>query len=190
MDQIPNFKNNEIIGEIAEDLAHTLNKEKKVGSLKKSTRFRPYGSLLNFMHMGVLCLFAILLLLLGCSNKESTEDLSSIKARLEQVEKRLAQLEGTAEKITDLESRFKKLEQSITKLERSVVSRVKARTMQKKPNSSSKKNYHVVRERDVLSRIAKRYGISIKELCRLNQITPKTVIRPGQKLVIAPSSQR
>jgi len=40
MDQIPNFKNNEIIGEIAEYLAYTLNKEKKVGSLKKSSGFK------------------------------------------------------------------------------------------------------------------------------------------------------
>lgn len=190
MDQILNFKNNEIIGEIAEDLVYTLNKEKKVGSLKKSSGFKPYGSLLTFMHMGVLCLFAILPLFLGCSNKESTEDLSSIKSRLEQVENKLAQLEGTGQKITRLESRFKKLEQSITKLERSVASKVKARTIPKKLISPSKKGYHVVRQGDVLSRIAKRYGISIKELCRLNQITPKTVIRPGQKLVIAPSSQR
>ena len=190
MDQILNFKNNEIIGEIADDLVYTLNKEKKAGSLKKSSGFKPYRRLLTFMHMGVLCLFAILPLFLGCSNKESTEDLSSIKSRLEQVEKKLAQLEGTGQKVTHLESQLKKLEQSIAKLERSVASKVKARTIQKRPNSSSKKSYHVVREGDVLSRIAKRYGISIKELCRLNQITPKTIIRPGQKLLIAPSSQR
>jgi len=190
MDQIPNFKNNEIIGEIAEDLAHTLNKEKKIRSLKKSSGFEPYRSLLTFMHMGVLFLFAVLPLFLGCSNKEPTEDLNFIKARLEQVEKRLTDLEGIGQKVTRFESRLKKFEQSIAKLEGSVASEDKARTTTKKPISPSKKNYHVVREGDILSRIAKQYGISIKELCRLNQITPKTVIRPGQKLVIAPSSQR
>ncbi|MFC1535218.1 LysM peptidoglycan-binding domain-containing protein [Thermodesulfobacteriota bacterium] len=160
--------------------------------LKMCMPFKPYGSLLTFMHIGVLFLFAVLPLFLGCSSKEPTEDLSLIKARLERVEKRLAQLEGTEQKITLLVSRFNKLELSIAiaKLEGSVDSKVKARTIQKKPISPSKKGYHVVREGDVLSRIAERYGISMKELCLLNQITPKTVIRPGQKLLIAPSSQR
>ena len=157
---------------------------------KTSLWCSPHGPLSIFIHMGVLFLFSVSPLFLGCSNKESTKDLNSIKSRLEQVEKRLTNLDEIGQKVTRLESQFKKLELSIAKLERLVASKVKARTIQKKPISPSKKVYHLVRQGDVLSRIANRYSISIKELCRLNQITPKTVIRPGQKLLIAPSSQQ
>ena len=33
--------------------------------------------------------------------------------------------------------------------------------------------------------IAEKYGISVEKLCRLNKITPKAVIRPGQKLIVS-----
>ena len=132
----------------------------------------------------------VLLLFLGCSNEVPTKDLNSIKSRLEQAEKRLTDVEEIGQKVTRLESRLKKLDLSIEKLERLVASKAKARTTQKKLISQSEKVYHVIREGEILSRIANRYNISVEELCRLNHITPKTVIRPGQKLLIAPSSQQ
>jgi murein DD-endopeptidase MepM/ murein hydrolase activator NlpD len=44
--------------------------------------------------------------------------------------------------------------------------------------------YHTVRGGDNLGAIARRYGTSINSLCRLNGITPKTVLSVNRKLVI------
>lgn len=42
--------------------------------------------------------------------------------------------------------------------------------------------YYKVRSGDTLSRIAKRQGVTISQLCKLNRITTKTILRPGQVL--------
>lgn len=42
--------------------------------------------------------------------------------------------------------------------------------------------YHTVRSGDVLGKIARRYGVSISYLCRLNRITSRTVLRVGRRL--------
>lgn len=42
--------------------------------------------------------------------------------------------------------------------------------------------YHTVKKGDTLSKIAKRYGTTVKALCALNKMTPKTIIRPGRKI--------
>lgn len=42
--------------------------------------------------------------------------------------------------------------------------------------------YYSVRRGDTLSAIARRNGTSVSTLCRLNKITSRTLIRPGQKL--------
>lgn len=40
--------------------------------------------------------------------------------------------------------------------------------------------YHKVRSGDSLSRISKRYGVSVATLCSLNKLTKRSVLRPGQ----------
>ncbi len=42
--------------------------------------------------------------------------------------------------------------------------------------------YHKVKSGDTLSRIAKLRGVSVSVLCKLNGITTKTILRPGQVL--------
>lgn len=42
--------------------------------------------------------------------------------------------------------------------------------------------YHRVRSGDSLSRIAKIYGVSVNQLCKLNKITPTTTLQIGQRL--------
>ena len=43
-------------------------------------------------------------------------------------------------------------------------------------------HYYKVRKGDSLSRIAQRTGVPIRTLCKLNKITTKTILRPGQML--------
>ena len=45
--------------------------------------------------------------------------------------------------------------------------------------------YHDVRAGETLWGISRRYGLTVDELCRLNGLTPKEVIYPGQKLIVS-----
>jgi membrane-bound lytic murein transglycosylase D len=48
-----------------------------------------------------------------------------------------------------------------------------------------------VRPGDTLSRIAARYGLSVRELARLNKLSTKSQLRPGQKLILnVPAGRR
>jgi murein DD-endopeptidase MepM/ murein hydrolase activator NlpD len=42
--------------------------------------------------------------------------------------------------------------------------------------------YHTVRSGDNLGKIARRYGVSVSYLCKINKISTKTVLRTGRKL--------
>lgn len=46
----------------------------------------------------------------------------------------------------------------------------------------SRISFYTVRRGDVLSKIADRNGLSVSKLCKLNNITPSSRIRPGQRL--------
>ncbi|MDD2226664.1 MAG: peptidoglycan DD-metalloendopeptidase family protein, partial [Dysgonamonadaceae bacterium] len=50
---------------------------------------------------------------------------------------------------------------------------------------SGEVQYHRIKKGDTLSGIAKRYGISVKKICNLNNITTKTILRPGKSLRIS-----
>ena len=41
---------------------------------------------------------------------------------------------------------------------------------------------HVVRQGDILGKISRRYHVSIATLCRLNGITPTTMLRLGRRI--------
>lgn len=45
-----------------------------------------------------------------------------------------------------------------------------------------KSHYYVIRKGDTLGRIAQRNRVTVRQLCRLNGITPKTTLRIGRKL--------
>lgn len=45
--------------------------------------------------------------------------------------------------------------------------------------------YHKVRSGDTLSAIARRYGVTLKQLCAMNKITTKTILRIGTSLKVS-----
>jgi LysM repeat protein len=51
--------------------------------------------------------------------------------------------------------------------------------------SQTESLYHEVRPGETLFRIAKKHSMSVDKLCRLNRITPKTLLHPGQKLLVS-----
>jgi hypothetical protein len=203
----------EFRGRIADDLGHeekgqtpwlggsrNLSREKKVLILGGS---------------GILILIVLIALLSGGGREVSRKDLSNILARLDGFEETLTRLEGVEGRVQALERREGKLQQSLVeadrpggdlsqrldelsqrfdRLQRTMGSiATKARgipSIQRKPLSLGKRRYYKVRPGDTLCQIAEKYGISLDELCRLNDISPEKIIRPGQKLVVAPSTSR
>jgi len=143
----------------------------------------PSCSLLFLTGKGFV-LFAIFLLLFACSNEASSEKMASIEARLEQLEARSTQIEGQMKQIALLKNQIGKLEQSMARLEKLLAAKIKPKNITEDKTSKPKAAYHVVQQGEILSKIAGRYGMSLDELCRLNGITPKTVIHPGQQLVV------
>jgi hypothetical protein len=166
----------------AKDLLYTWKKEFYF-RLKTSLGFKLPRQAVGFWGVRVFLLVVVFPFLFACGNEESKEELSFINTRLDQVEgrltrlgeveERLAQLEGTEQKIANLGSQIEKLERSISEMNKLVASRTK------------KERYHEVRQGDSLFKIAQKHGITVEELCFLNKITSKTVIRPGQKLLVA-----
>ena len=56
-----------------------------------------------------------------------------------------------------------------------------------KAEKDSKAKVHVVEKGETLYGISRRYGIPAEQLFKLNQLSPKDPIRPGQKLLLGPA---
>ena len=54
----------------------------------------------------------------------------------------------------------------------------------KKASADSSDIYHIVRSGETLSGIAKHYRTTVNSLCRLNNITPQTILSVGRRLVV------
>lgn len=60
--------------------------------------------------------------------------------------------------------------------------RAKKKSFVRSVESDEEALYHKVRSGDTLSKIARRHGTTISQLCKLNKITTRTILRPGQLL--------
>ena len=140
------------------------SKFKKVHYPESKAGFLSRKRFFVFVGIGIIILIVVYVLFFRGNRKDSRDDISSITARLEKIEKRLS----------TLEEQFNRLLQSMPNLDASKI---------------IKRRYHVVRRGETLSQIAEQYNLKVNELCLLNQITPKTVIRPGQKLVVSIGSE-
>lgn len=199
---------------IADDLAHT-RKNKNIRRRKAPRDFQPQRKILILGGTGILILIVLIAIFFGNGNEFSTEDLPTIQARLSQLEKRITCLEEVKDKIVFLDKQEKdlldyvaetdksgkylaqkldKLAQKVDRLEERMASapaKTEAPlTIQRKPFPLTKGHYHEVRLGDTLYRIAQQYGISVHELCRLNNISQDQVIHPGQKLLVAPEGNQ
>ena len=54
-----------------------------------------------------------------------------------------------------------------------------------KPAVTSQKKYHMVQKRDTLLKIAKKYGIAVAELRKVNNLSKGQSIKIGQKLLVS-----
>jgi LysM repeat protein len=163
---------------------------------------------------GILLLVILIALFSRGSSELSKKDLTAISTRVDLLEERLTRLEEVELRIAALQKQGERLEQSMGDTDesvRSLTQRVDVLTQRlemrggetplvakgaeaprgiaEKPVSPDKRLVHEVRRGENLYRIALKYGLSVDELCRINNITKSQVIRPGQKLIIAPKSK-
>jgi LysM repeat protein len=196
--------------EIRENLGY-LHEDKATRRHSTSLDSKARGTTLILGASGIILIAILIALFTRGGSDVSREDLAALQGRQDIFEEKLTRLEREAMKGADFAKREVELEGSLRAIERSVEflairverlaekldmakkepSSLPAETesflpTQRKPLSYGKDTYHVVIQGDTLSKIARLYGTSVEKLCRLNNISPSRVIRPGEKLLIAP----
>ena len=167
----------EFMKEIADDLGYTPKAEREQRYRGVDSRSGP--GFLIYGGIGILLLIAIGLFFFTGRSEISKKDLRSIQTGLDRLEDKLTYFDGLEDRIARLEKEEKKLKQSVNKIAK------RSLNNQKKSSSSQiKRRYHTVRSGESLYTIANKYDISTDKLCRLNKITPKKPIQPGQKLLV------
>jgi len=142
---------------------------------------------------GILLLVVVAAIFFWGHNNRFAEDIGAINARIDLLEKRLSQLdlEDMNKKAAHLEGQVKALKKSVARLNRSIAAKPKTGpAIKKKAVPQAKRQYHKVRPGETIYGIAKKYAISVDKLCRYNNLTKNQVISPGQKLWVAPGSQK
>ena len=109
--------------------------------------------------------------------------LEGVEKRLAQVEQQIAGIEGSGKKVAQLEQRVAELTRPTDKP--AAPSPTKAQKAATSPQPSPEVRYHKVRAGETVYSIARRYGLTVDELMRLNKLTPEAVLHPGDKLVVS-----
>jgi LysM repeat protein len=211
MDQNPDREMQELMEEIAEDLGYASKKQEEgplKGNPEETTNKR---RTLILGGAGILLLILLSVWLFGGPEESSSrEDWAALSQRIDQIENRLGIMEESRGKIAYLEEQEKSLSKSFVDTEASIralrdrldqVSQRAERFEKTSPASgggalktppapspatrvTATKRYHEVRKGDTLYGISKKYGVSIEDLRRLNQLGKTEAILPGRKLTI------
>lgn len=185
--------------EIFEDMAEDLAKDRRNDPphrQKNSYSSGPSGRFILLIGLGAVIVILLLVLLFRGSGKQ---DLSPIQSRLDRLEKRIALVEESGKRIEALDGQMKSLQQNQLRLEsssKSVADRLDklSRQMEKPPAQppahkepvQAKAQYHEVRPGDTLYGIASKYGLTLDQLLRLNNLKKNAALQPGQKLLVSP----
>jgi LysM repeat protein len=178
--------------------------------------FKPEGPTLIFAAIGIFILVILLSLLFrSCSKQSTAQDVATINARLAQLEEKAAKLSSTEQEVAALREQITGLQQTLSKAESSrkiledemsrlvqdigtmtrekgpaAVKKEAPSTVTKKTPVQVKKRYHQVGAGETLYSIARKYGMSVGELCRLNNLSPAQSLHKGQKLIVVPQKRK
>lgn len=168
---------------------------------------------------GLFILLILLVMLIPNSRKTETDrQIAALEAKFSQLEDRLFKLEGIDERLkeivglgseleifkgrlgrlealeTSMTSRMDRIAKNMDALQKkSAVTQAKKASpvnSRKASTQRAKMRYHQVRTGDTLYSIGRRYGISVNELRRLNNLGSGAVIHPGQKLKLGPARKK
>jgi LysM repeat protein len=154
-----------------------------------------------FVGGGLVVLVALVVLFVPLSQTTGGQSqMKALEGRLKNVEERLFALEGVEKRLAQLEQRVAGIEgaeKKVAQLEQQVAELAKLRekpaapspTKAQKASATSQPSpearYHKVRAGDTVYGIARRYGLTVDELMRLNKLGPGAVLHPGDKLVVS-----
>jgi len=161
----------------------------------------------------IVMIFLFIVFLSKTTNIASKAEIVSIEKRLARLEERLGKIVEIDEKLTLLDTQGKKFNLFVDRFDRFETSMSlkmdiinnELYTSQKKGNKAAESKkpertkiskkiappvYHEVKAKETLYQISRRYGLTVDDLRKLNRLTPKTVIHPGQKLIVAPVESR
>ncbi|MBN1833008.1 MAG: LysM peptidoglycan-binding domain-containing protein [Deltaproteobacteria bacterium] len=194
-------------GQISLELTEDMLKVSESDEGSESRRGRNGSRSLHlptiFASAGVFILAVILIVAWVNSDKKSTNvELNTLKLKINMLEGRLSHLEKEIPELQAsvtkgqepqdfLTQRLNALSVQVSQLENQVSSAAGGvgvrNTVQPSSVTQDKGRYHEVRPGETLYRIAKIYGFSVDELCRLNDISPDDVgdIQPGRRLLVS-----
>jgi LysM repeat protein len=140
--------------------------------------------------LGICFLSAIFFIFVGCGGDKTKEDLDLVNEKLNQLENKTDQLESqfneTSESLTTLGAYITSLEERIENLTKET----EKSPLPKQTVSQEEKHYHKVVRGDTLYGIARKYGISVEKIRRLNNLSDNTTIQPGEKLIVTTDSNK
>ena len=174
---------------------------------KKPGSAFPWHMIITIILMIVL--MVVFMLFFRGGGRISNEDISAILGRFDQLNRKLPQYAEIEKRIAQLEIRIKGVQQSISKVEANGASLRKElgkiynqigllktdistkpkvskapEPVQKKPVSEITTGYHEVQRGETLYRIASKYGLTVGELRKMNNLSKDQDIYPKQKLKV------
>ena len=116
--------------------------------------------------------------------------IASFEEKITGLEKRIVDLEGKSAAgapDTSLLHRVDALSQKVEALEKrsGPAAELKTKPSPPKTQVDGQKQYHTVQKGETLYRIGKQYGVTVKELRKLNDLSEGQSVRTGQKLLIS-----
>ena len=160
---------------------------------------------LVFVAVAVLILITASALLFKAHDRAVKVDINTVHLKLTTLEMGVSRLEDEVKELRQFVSKQKESEtrhtpqiEALSKRMDRLENKIAAVAPRPQPSTpapektppKAKAKYHEVRPGETLFRISKDYGLSLEQLCRLNQITPETPIQPGQKLLISPQKPK
>lgn len=157
---------------------------------------------LVFASIAVLILIIAFTLLFKAHDRALRVDVNTVNLKLTTLEMGVSRLEGELKELRQFLSKLEasgrpptttsdELSRRIGRLEKTLADAQRPETSTPVPEKTTvqtKTEYHEVRRGETLFRISQNYGLSLEQLCGLNQMTPQTPIHPGQKLLISPQT--
>lgn len=140
--------------------------------------------------LGISCFLVV-----GCGNGSSKDTVEQLHGKIEQLEGQVTQLEtGSAtlkKTVSDLVADVQALSEKSAALSQQVneLTAKTAMTSSRKESAfigEGAGQYHTVERGETLYAIAKKFDLSVSELCQLNNLKKDQTIRAGQKLLVAP----
>lgn len=170
---------------IEEDLQYDRpkNLDGRVRRRRINFPFKSAGKKMLWAAGAVVIIILLFALFYGGDSESDGTDITGIQASLEKLTAKVEENNDRMLKELGI------LKDKIDQLQRQVdVLPVKARSagsITKPSVHQSTEKYHTVRRGENLSLIARKYGLTVNDLCTINGITPRNPIHSGQKLRVS-----